>query len=302
MFSEVLQTNHDKITEPTLCQECGGRSFRLLKEESEFGDLQIVTIQESHEQLTGKQQPRQMKVIIKDDLCDLVAPGELIRVTGILDCQKKEKTPMMEFFLQGNNVETLEKEYEEVKLTPEDKRQILELSKDPNLYQKIIDSTAPVIEGFELFKEAVALQLFGGSDVEFEDSDASVRSNIHILIMGDPGIGKSQVLKYISKVAPGGIYTSGKGSSGVGLTAAAVSDDMGGWTLEAGALVLGDKGFVCIDEFDKMRQDDRDSIHEALEQGTITIYKAGIQATLMARCSVLAAATPNSADSTPISQ
>lgn len=199
---------------------------------------------------------------------------------------------MMEFFLRGNNVETLEKEYEEVKLTPEDKKEILKLSKDPNLYQRIIDSTAPVIEGFDLFKEAVALQLFGGSEVEFDNTDASVRSNIHILIMGDPGIGKSQVLKYISKVAPGGIYTSGKGSSGVGLTAAAVSDDMGGWTLEAGALVLGDKGFVCIDEFDKMRQDDRDAIHEALEQGTITIYKASIQATLMARCSVLAAANP----------
>lgn len=115
---------------------------------------------------------------------------------------------------------------------------------------------------------------------------------MHILIVGDPGIGKSQILKYVSKLAPRGIYTSGKGTSGVGLTAAAVRDDLGGWSLEAGALVLGDKGNVCVDELDKMREEDRSAIHEALEQQTISIAKAGIMATLNSRCSVLAAANP----------
>jgi len=119
-----------------------------------------------------------------------------------------------------------------------------------------------------------------------------MRGDMHILIVGDPGIGKSQILKYVSKLAPRGIYTSGKGTSGAGLTAAAVRDDLGGWSLEAGALVLGDKGNVCVDELDKMREEDRSAIHEALEQQTISIAKAGIMATLNSRCSVLAAANP----------
>lgn len=296
---EMPQREPGKLIEPAICQECGGHSFRLLKEESEYGDLQIITIQEPHEQLKGKEQPRQMRILIRDDLCDKVAPGELVRVNGVLDTQKRDRATYEEFYIKGNHLETLVKEYEEVKITPKDKEAIIKLSKDPNLYQRIIDSTAPIIEGFDTFKEAVALQLFGGAEVEFENTDVTVRSNIHILIIGDPGIGKSQVLKYISKIAPGGIFASGKGASGVGLTAAVVSDDAGGWTLEAGALVLGDRGFVCIDEFDKMKQDDRDAIHEALEQGTISVYKASIQATLMARCSVLAAANPKYSRFTP---
>jgi len=140
-------------------------------------------------------------------------------------------------------------------------------------------------------KEAIALQLFGGSAKELEDK-TRLRGDIHILIVGDPGIGKSQMLKYVSKLAPRGIYTSGKGTSGVGLTAAAVRDEFGGWSLEAGALVLGDRGNVCVDELDKMRSEDRSAIHEALEQQTISIAKAGIMATLNSRCSVLAAANP----------
>ncbi|MBI4814603.1 MAG: minichromosome maintenance protein MCM, partial [Methanobacterium sp.] len=150
---------------------------------------------------------------------------------------------------------------------------------------------APSIHGYRDVKEAIALQLFGGAGKELDDK-TRLRGDIHVLIVGDPGIGKSQMLKYVSKLAPRGIYTSGKGTSGVGLTAAAVRDEFGGWSLEAGALVLGDKGNVCVDELDKMRDEDRSAIHEALEQQTISIAKAGIMATLNSRCSVLAAANP----------
>lgn len=170
-------------------------------------------------------------------------------------------------------------------------KKIVELAKDPHIYDKIIKSTAPSIKGFRDIKEAIALQLFGGTPKELEDK-TRLRGDIHILIVGDPGMGKSQMLKYVSKLAPRSIYTSGKGTSGAGLTAAAVRDELGGWSLEAGALVLGDMGNVCVDELDKMRTEDRSALHEALEQQTISIAKAGIMATLNSRCSVLAAANP----------
>ena len=135
------------------------------------------------------------------------------------------------------------------------------------------------------------MQLFGGTVQQLEDG-TRLRGDLHILIVGDPGIGKSQILKYVSKLAPRSVYTSGKGTSGAGLTAAAVRDELGGWSLEAGALVLGDQGNVCVDELDKMRSEDRSALHEALEQQTVSIAKAGIMATLNTRCSVLAAANP----------
>ena len=185
----------------------------------------------------------------------------------------------------------MEQEFEELQLSEEDEEKIVELSKDPQIYEKIIKSTAPSIRGYRQVKEAIALQLFGGASKQLED-ETKLRGDIHILIVGDPGIGKSQILKYVSRLAPRSIYTSGKGTSGAGLTAAAVRDELGGWSLEAGALVLGDQGNVCVDELDKMRPEDRSALHEALEQQTVSIAKAGIMATLNSRCSVLAAANP----------
>ncbi|MEE3497294.1 MAG: minichromosome maintenance protein MCM, partial [Butyrivibrio sp.] len=189
------------------------------------------------------------------------------------------------------HIEPLEQEFEELELSEEDEERILELSRDPHIHDKIINSTAPSIKGHRDVKEAIALQLFGGTVQQLEDG-TRLRGDLHILIVGDPGIGKSQILKYVSKLAPRSVYTSGKGTSGAGLTAAAVRDELGGWSLEAGALVLGDQGNVCVDELDKMRSEDRSALHEALEQQTVSIAKAGIMATLNTRCSVLAAANP----------
>lgn len=279
------------ISEPAICQECGGRSFRLLQEESEFMDTQTTKLQEPLENLSGGEQPRQILIILEDDMVDELTPGDIVRITGQLKTVRDEKTKRFNNFIYGNYIEPLEQEFEELKIDPEDEKEIKRLASDPNVYNKIINSTAPSIQGYREVKEAIALQLFGGTPKELEDK-TRIRGDIHILIVGDPGIGKSQMLKYVSKLAPRGIYTSGKGTSGVGLTAAAVRDELGGWSLEAGALVLGDRGNVCVDELDKMRPEDRSAIHEALEQQTISIAKAGIMATLNSRCSVLAAANP----------
>lgn len=287
---EVAQSSN-MITEPSLCSDCGGRSFRLLQEESEFLDTQTVKLQEPLENLSGGEQPRQILVVLEDDLVDTLTPGDIVRVTGTLRTVRDEKTRRFNNYIYGNYTEHVEQEFEELQISPEDEEEIIELSKDPHIYDKIIKSTAPSIHGYRDVKEAIALQLFGGAGKELEDK-TRLRGDIHVLIVGDPGIGKSQMLKYVSKLAPRGIYTSGKGTSGVGLTAAAVRDEFGGWSLEAGALVLGDKGNVCVDELDKMRDEDRSAIHEALEQQTISIAKAGIMATLNSRCSVLAAANP----------
>ncbi|MGX8694198.1 MAG: minichromosome maintenance protein MCM, partial [Methanobrevibacter sp.] len=288
---EVEQTSSNTIIEPSLCSECGGRSFRLLQEESKYIDTQTARMQEPLENLSGGTEPKQMLMILEDDLVDELNPGDKVRITGTLRTFREERSGKFKNYIYVNHIEPLEQEFEELQLSEEDEEKIIELSKDPNIYEKIIRSTAPSIKGYREVKEAIALQLFGGSAKQLED-ETKLRGDIHILIVGDPGIGKSQILKYVSRLAPRSIYTSGKGTTGAGLTAAAVRDELGGWSLEAGALVLGDQGNVCVDELDKMRAEDRSALHEALEQQTVSIAKAGIMATLNSRCSVLAAANP----------
>lgn len=288
---EVEQSSDTRIVEPSLCSECGGRSFRLLQEDSKYIDTQTARMQEPLENLSGGTEPKQMLMILEDDLVDQLNPGDKVRITGTLKTFREERSGKFKNYIYVNHIEPLEQEFEELQLTEEDEEKILELAKDPNIYEKIIKSTAPSIKGYRDVKEAIALQLFGGSAKQLAD-ETRLRGDIHILIVGDPGIGKSQMLKYVSKLAPRSIYTSGKGTTGAGLTAAAVRDELGGWSLEAGALVLGDQGNVCVDELDKMRSEDRSALHEALEQQTVSIAKAGIMATLNSRCSVLAAANP----------
>ncbi len=288
---EVEQANTNTIVEPSLCTECGGRSFRLLQEESKYIDTQTARVQEPLENLSGGTEPKQILIILEDDLVDVLNPGDKVIITGTLKTFREERSGKFKNYIYANFIKPQEEEFEELEISEEDEEKIIELSKDSNIHEKIIKSTAPSIKGYRQVKEAIALQLFGGAAKELEDK-TRLRGDIHILIVGDPGIGKSQMLKYVSKLAPRSIYTSGKGTTGAGLTAAAVRDELGGWSLEAGALVLGDKGNVCVDELDKMRSEDRSALHEALEQQTISIAKAGIMATLNSRCSVLAAANP----------
>ncbi|MDI6887955.1 MAG: minichromosome maintenance protein MCM, partial [Candidatus Thermoplasmatota archaeon] len=252
--------------------------FKLLTEKSIYVDTQRLELQESPEGLRGGEQPQRLVAYAEDDLVGEALPGNRVVLNGILGgTQRKErgvKSVLFDIFLKINSIEIEEREFEEIAITPGEEQEILKLSKDKMLYQKIVSSVAPSIYGMEMEKEALALQLFGGVPKEMPDG-TKIRGDIHILLVGDPGTAKSQLLRYISTLAPRGIYASGKGATAAGLTATAVRDDEGRWTLEAGALVLGDKGIVCVDEIDKMGEHDRSAIHEAMEQQTTSIAKAG---------------------------
>lgn len=444
--------------EPLLCTSEGCNKsaphFILDDRSSEYTDTQKVEIQENPEGLRGGAQPERMSGYIEDDLAGQVSPGNRITLNGILRSVQKlerDKTTIFEVFMDVLSVESEQSDFSEVDITEEDEKEILEMSRDPEILRKIVRSIAPTIYGMEYEKEAVALQLFGGSH-KIMDDGSSIRGDIHILMIGDPGVAKSQILRYMSSLSPRGIYASGKSASAAGLcihgdtllmtereaipigrfvdsrmtspeeyrpgiwrqavegdrieapsdlgslrllpityvwriktperliritvmtgdsivltpetkiqamhdgcfdwvesssiivgdmvpvskdnmrmymvqsvevltedlpefvydltvepahcfiaggftihnTAAAVKDDFGDgrWTLEAGALVLADKGLACIDELDKMTDQDRSSLHEAMESQRISVAKAGITATLQCRCSLLAAANP----------
>ncbi len=205
-----------------------------------------------------------------------------------------DRSTLFETYLEINSVDFEQHEYDEIEISEEDERAIVSMSKDPNLFSNIVRSISPTISGLEEVKEAIALQLFGGCH-KSNDDGSEIRGDIHILLVGDPGVAKSQLLRYMTSLAPRSIYTSGKSTSGAGLTAAVVKDNEfgdGRWNLEAGALVLADKGLACVDELDKMTPEDRSALHEAMESQRISFAKAGITAVLQCRCSLLAAANP----------
>ena len=292
------QEGSGKFLEPSYCS-CNEEKkgvFRLMFKESTFEDYQRIKIQESPEDLKGGEQPQTLDVNVNNDLAGVVTPGERVVVNGILrsvqKINKDGKTVYFEIYVDCNSLEFEEQEFDELEITPEDEEAILKLSKDKGVFKKIIGSIAPSIYGYDEVKEAVALQLFSGVVKNLPDG-TRIRGDIHVLLVGDPGIAKSQILRYVVNLAPRGVYASGKSASSAGLTAAAVKDDFdGSWTLEAGALVLADKGIAAVDEMDKMKAEDRSSLHEAMESQTISVAKAGILATLKCRCSLLGAANP----------
>lgn len=259
----------------------------------------IIQLQENPEGLKGGELPETIGVILTADLVENISPGNRVVVNGIVRLMeiksKAGDTLDYEPYIEANSVEVIEREFEEIEITQEDEAEILALARSETLISDITRSIAPTIYGQEEVKEAIALQLVSSPQVPHSDG-TTIRGDIHILLVGDPGIAKSQILKYVIGLAPRGVYTSGKGSSSAGLTASAVKDEMadGRWTLEAGALPMADMGIAVIDELDKMQDKDREALHEGLEQQSISISKAGINATLRCRCSVLAAANPKS--------
>ena len=295
----VEQTGGRQFKEPRECEGCDRKvqHFKLLVDRCKFANTQKIRLQESPEELRGGELPQAIDVNLEDDISGEIAPGDRIIVTGILRSYQRTtqfgKTPFFDIYLDGNSLEVMEEAFEEIQITEEDERKIMELKNQPDVYEKLIRSIAPSIFGCNEIKEAMVLQLFAGIPKELPD-ETRVRGDIHVLLVGDPGVAKSQLLNYQVKLAPRGLYTGGKSSTAAGLTAAAVRDEFGEgrWTLEAGALVLADKGIAAVDEIDKMKKEDRDALHEAMEQQTVSIAKAGIMARLNSRCALLAAANP----------
>jgi replicative DNA helicase Mcm len=297
-MSHVIQSG-PFLTAPLACNapECRRKgSFEFVQEESSFIDSQDVRIQERPEDLPPGQLPRWLDIkLLERDLVDAARPGDHVSVVGIVRAvaptlPKVGRLRSFRLHLDSNYIDVESKEPEKVLITPEEEKKILELAKDPEIHVKILHSLAPSVYGNEHLKEAIMYLLFGGTAKQFPD--ITIRGDMNVLIVGDPGTAKSQLLQYVSKIAPRGLYTSGRGTTAAGLTAAVLRDKTGGMTLEAGALVLADKGVAAIDEMDKMRTEDRVAIHEVMEQHTVSVAKGGIVATLNARTSILAAANP----------
>lgn len=286
--------------EQTRCG-CGRKGkFRLIGKE--LVDAQSIVLEEAPEALEGGEQPKRINLFLKGDLVSPLSekktnPGSKIMVVGIV-----REVPIMhkvglrstrfDLFVDVNNIIPKEETYAEIKISDEEELQLREIAADPNLFERLVKSLAPSIYGHEKVKLALLLQMLSGVRKKREGGIV-IRGDIHILLVGDPGAGKSQLLRRITAVAPKARYVAGKGASGAGLTAAVVKDEfIRGWALEAGALVLTNQGICMIDELDKMSNEDRSAMHEALEQQTVSIAKANIQATLRAETTVLAAANP----------
>ncbi|KAL0554660.1 hypothetical protein IC582_008586 [Cucumis melo] len=281
------------------CPECQSKGpFTVNVEQTVYRNYQKLTLQESPGIVPAGRLPRYKEVILLNDLIDCARPGEEIEVTGIytnnfdLSLNTKNGFPVFSTVVEANYITKKQDLFSAYKITQEDKEEIEELAKDPRIGERIIKSIAPSIYGHEDIKTAIALAMFGGQEKNVEGKHR-LRGDINVLLLGDPGTAKSQFLKYVEKTGHRAVYTTGKGASAVGLTAAVHKDPVTReWTLEGGALVLADRGICLIDEFDKMNDQDRVSIHEAMEQQSISISKAGIVTSLQARCSVISAANP----------
>ncbi len=288
-----------RMSYPSRC-DCGRkRGFNQV--DRELSDARWIHVEDLFEKVSGEK-PGEVAVYLKDGLTTpkmqrRTDPGTRLELTGIVREMPKriqgKKTRQLDIFIEANWLNPKEVTFEEMEVTEEEEEKIKELANDDKIYEKLIKSLAPSMYGLEKEKESIVLQLFGGVPHRLPDS-TRIRGDIHILFVGDPSAGKTQLLKLAADMLPRGKYASGKGTTAAGLTATVVRDEelMGGWVLEAGALVLANKGVLCIDEFDKMSKEDQVNLHEAMSTQTVSISKATIQATLPAQTSIIGGANP----------
>jgi DNA replication licensing factor MCM4 len=324
----TIEVENDRgvISEPTKCEVPSCKktnSMQLIHNRCVFSDKQVCRLQETPDETPDGQTPYTVSMCVYDDLMDVAKPGDRIEITGIfrgipvrVNPNRRAIKALFKTYVDIVHIKRTDKnrigidktavsdnEYQVIfeegdsheATTPEEEEAILEMSRRSDLYELLSRSIAPSIFGMEDVKKGILLQLFGGSHKFSKNRAGSprIRGDLNILLVGDPGVSKSQLLQYVHKLAPRGVYTSGKGSSAVGLTAYITRDpDTRQLVLESGALVLSDGGVCCIDEFDKMSESTRSILHEVMEQQTISVAKAGIITTLNARTSILACANP----------
>ncbi len=301
-----IQEKGLEFKEPLKCDngKCTHRDLELNPEQSKFIDFQMVRLQELPEDLPPGQLPHYLDVTVLQDLVDNARPGDRVILTGIVRIEQEHipsmrgKSGIYRLRIQGNNIEFLggrghksSRSTEREEISPDEEKIIKSLAKNPDIYDRLVASFAPHVNGHDIIKESIMLLIVGSTQKLLADG-AKIRGDINVFLVGDPGTAKSEMLKFCARIAPRGLYTSGRGSTAAGLTAAVVRDKIGIMMLEAGAVVLGDQGLVCIDEFDKMKPEDRSALHETMEQQSVSIAKGGIVATLNARTSILAAANP----------
>ena len=283
---------------PSCLNNAANAHLHLQTRACKFVKFQEVRLQEMAEDVPMGHIPRSLTAVVKGELVRQVSPGDIIEMTGIFlpkpytGFKAMRAGLVANTFLEAMHIKQHKKKYSQYVITAEMQERIEGYQADFDIYGRLAKSIAPEIYGHEDVKKALLLLLVGGTSRVLPDG-MRIRGDVHVCLMGDPGVAKSQLLKHITSVAPRGVYTTGKGSSGVGLTAAVVKDSMTNeFMLEGGALVLADMGICAIDEFDKMEEADRTAIHEVMEQQTVSIAKAGITTTLNARTAVLAAANP----------
>lgn len=303
----IGQEDESQLEDPVECIQADGGCGRgkgkttwvLLLEQSQLVNTQFVELQEPPELLRGGGQPERLRLLLEHDMAGMLNPGDRVVVNGVLFTRNQrrggQRTPIFDLLLSVVSIERQSIPFEEVVISEEDLARIEAIRKREDLYTLMASSIAPSIHQELYIKESLLLQLFGGVSRRQSDGTRN-RGDMHILLIGDPGVAKSQLLHYMSDLSPRGQFASGQSASKAGLTAAAIRDEMadGRFVLEAGALVLADMGLAAIDEMDKMVPEDRAAMHEALEQQSITVHKGGVNAKLRTRCAVLGAANPKS--------